>query len=274
MIYNNYGDSNSYPNQPVQPGANQTGRGGCFGITILIVTFIVLVFFWFLFSSIGRTETTVSTVNRDPLPAGICIESPLWYEDHVDWIGSEAKLTKGMKEFYRETGVQPYLIITDNVNGIGGDLSDAEAEQYLIEQYDSLFTDKGHLILLFMEYADSEYKQYIYAGNQASAVVDGEAREIIFDLVDYYYTSDLNEDEYFSTVFEKSAERIMRKTTTANDVASKILVAIGILAIVIVINIFSVKKKQAEAKKAEEQRKILETPIDKIDDDPIRNKYK
>lgn len=238
-------------------------------IVAVIVMFIVI-----MVLLAGRSsDTTVSTVNREPLPAGICIESKDWYDDKAGWIGSESKLLKGMKKFYQATGVQPYLIITESVNKKGGDLTDTEAEQYLMDTYDTLFNDKGHMILMFMEYADSEYMQYIYAGNQASTVIDNEAKEIIFDYVDHYYTSSLDEDEYFSTAFEKSAERIMKKTTTNKDIVSIMMIFLGITAGILIIGIVIVYKKKAEAKKAEEERRILETPISNLND-PLKEKYK
>ena len=215
---------------------------------------------------------TVSTVNREPL-SGVCVESNDWYEDSAGWISSKAKVTAGMKTFYKKTGVQPYLIITNEVNGKGSTLTDAEAEAYLEEKYDSLFNDEGHLIFLFMEYADSAYKEYLYVGNKASSVIDLEAQEIIYDYADYYYTSDLDDDTYFSTVFEKAADRIMTKTTTSKDIVWKVIGMIGAIGCIIIVGVIIIKKKKYEAQKAEEDRRILEAPINNPEDDSLKNKY-
>jgi len=215
---------------------------------------------------------TVSTVNREPL-SGVCVESNDWYEDSAGWISSKAKVTAGMKTFYKKTGVQPYLIITNEVNGKGSTLTDAEAETYLEEKYDSLFDDEGHLIFLFMEYADSAYKEYLYVGNKASSVIDLEAQEIIYDYADYYYTADLDDDTYFSTVFEKAANRIMTKTTTSKDIVWKVIGIIGAIGGIIVVGVIIIKKKKYEAQKAEEDRRILETPINNPEEDSLKNKY-
>ena len=219
-----------------------------------------------------QRNLTVSTVNREPL-TGVCVESNDWYEDSAGWISSKAKVTSGMKTFYQKTGVQPYLIITNEVNGKDSTLTDTEAEAYLAEKYDSLFNDEGHLIFLFMEYADSVYKEYLYVGNKASSVIDLEAQEIIYDYADYYYTSDLDDDTYFSIVFEKAADRIMTKTTTGEDIAWKIAGIIGIIAGIIVIGVIVIKKKKYEVQKAEEDRRILETPVNNPEDDSLKNKY-
>lgn len=216
---------------------------------------------------------TVSTTNREPLGAEACIESDRWFEDHIDWISSDAKMTKGLKEFYKKTGVQPYVIITDNVNGKGATLSDSEAEKYLENTYDSLFDDEGHLLFLFLEYESGVYKDYLYAGNQAASVIDTEAQEIIYDFADYYYTSNLDDDEFFSTVFESSAERIMRKTTTKNDILMKGILIIGIIGGISLIGYIIIRKKKIALQETEEKRRILETPIENLTDTGLKNKY-
>ena len=216
---------------------------------------------------------TVSTVNRDPLPAQSCTESPEWFADYAGWITDSGKMTRGLKEFYKDTGVQPYVIITDQVDGKGAELSDGEAWRYLEETYDSLFQDEGHLIFLFVEYAPGQYKEYLYIGNQASAVIDEEAQEILYDYADYYYTSDLDDNEYFSTVFEKAGQRIMRKTTTAADVWRIAVIIGGAVGLAAVCGYVIIKKRQAAAKEAEEKRKILETPIENMEDMELKEKY-
>ena len=182
-------------------------------------------------------------------------------------------MIRGLRSFYQDTGVQPYVIITDQVNGKGADLSDGEAELYLEETYDNLFQDEGHLIFLFMEYETGQYKEYLYIGNQASSVIDEEAQEIIYDYADYYYTSDLDDNEYFSTVFEEAGQRIMRKTTTSKDILLGVVIAVSVIAVISVCGYVLVKKKQADAKEAEEKRKILETPIENMEDIELKEKY-
>ncbi|WP_294147184.1 hypothetical protein [uncultured Clostridium sp.] len=221
-----------------------------------------------------NAEITVSTTNRDPLPAAACTESMVWYEDHIGWITNSSKMKQGLRTFYRETGVQPYVIITDQINGKGGDLTDSEAEDYLQKRYDELFQDEGHLLFLFLEYESSVYKEYLYLGNQASSVIDYEAQEIIYDFSDYYYTSDLDDNEFFATVFEKSAERIMRKTTTSYDMAMRFVLVFGTVVIFLVIGTIILKKKKLDVKEAEEKRKILETPIEILEDEALKDKYK
>ena len=256
------------------------GGSGCLtAVVLLILVFMLtpllapLIFGGGSRQNGGTDSITVSTINREPLGAEACVESPYWYEDQAGWGIRESRILPGLRTFYQETGVQPYVIIADSINGKGGDLTEEEAEAYLKETYDSLFDDEGHLIFLFLEYSANDYVQYLYMGNQASAVIDSEAEEIIYDYADHYYTSDLADDEYFSTVFEKSAERIMRKTTTANDVKLRTVTIIGAAAVIGLIGYLIVKRQKAAAAEAEERRKILETPVQKMEDEELKDRY-
>ena len=72
-----------------------------------------------LFPFIGKmrgTNITPSTQNREPLPAGAVIETD-YFADNLFWIDNKAQLEAGMKHFYQKTGVQPFLYITDEVDG-------------------------------------------------------------------------------------------------------------------------------------------------------------
>jgi len=240
---------------------------------LLLMVMVMLVL---LFSVLVRSNKsiTTSTVNRSPLNEQACIEYSVYINDQADWISSQSKATKGLKEFYKLTGVQPYLIIANTINGKGGNISDSEVEEYLNSVYNSTFEDKGHLIFLFLEYAEGEYKDYIYAGNQAASVIDQEAQEIIYDYADYYYTSDLSDDEYFSTVFSKAANRIMVKTITRKDIGLRVITLVGITLICVVIGFVIIRRKRLRIQELEEHRKILDTPITGVVDDPLKEKYK
>jgi hypothetical protein len=249
-------------------------NSGCLNAFLVVMAVLCFIFAIAMMFSKPKSNVTVSTVNREPLLSSACVESPNWFEDNVDWIANKSILTSGLKKFYQKTGVQPYLIITDQVNGKGYDLTDSEAELYLENKYNALFNDEGHLIFLFMEYESGEYKEYIYAGNQASSVIDNEAQEMIYDMVDYYYTSDLEEDAYFATSFDKVADRIMRKTTTNKDITKKLIGVVGFIGGIAIVGIIIINKKKYEAQKASEDRKILETPINNLTDESLKDKYK
>ena len=69
---------------------------------------------------------TVSTVAREPLPAGLVQETG-YCTDELGWISNRTTLERGMKHFYRATGVHPYLYLTGRINGSDAPSQDALA---------------------------------------------------------------------------------------------------------------------------------------------------
>jgi bacteriorhodopsin len=65
----------------------------------------------------------------------------------------------------------------------------------------------------------------------------------------------------------------MRVSTTGKDIFKWVLIVIAIIAAgIIIINLVKQKNKRAK-EKAEEDQKILNTPIHDIADDDLENKY-
>jgi len=267
---------------------NHTGSGstsssgnpsGKFDWVSLIVTIaVILVFISILSASCtsgGNASVTRSTVNREPLSSDQTVESE-YYRDDLGWIKNETRLTSGMKAFYKETGVAPFLYITDNINGDHFPSASA-VEDELNEMYDELFEDDGHFILLFLEY--DGYETWYLCGSAAETVMDDEACEILLDYIDRYYDTNFgiyNDEEYFSTVFEKASERIMTKQTSPATFGTVAVVCIAVIVVIVLFIQFS--KKRAEAKKAEDERmkQILETPLETFGDqslDELAKKY-
>jgi len=231
---------------------------GC--LTQILTMFLILVIFAVVISMIasaGGGSITPSTISREPLEAGSVITTD-YYTDELGWIRSGTQLKRGMKTFFKETGVQPYLYITDTVNGkhqpTAGDM-----EEYAAQLYDDLFQDEGHFLLLFHEYDSSgDYSMWYTAGAQAKIVMDQEACDILMDYVDKYYYSDLSEDELFSKAFEDAAERIM--TVTKSPVPT-IIVSIVVLVIVLVAFSWWKKAKKQRNLEAEQTEQILNADL-------------
>lgn len=201
---------------------------------------------------------TASTVTREKLPAS-AVTTTDYYEDHIGWVESGSRLESGMKHFFSSTGVQPYLYLTETVNG-NGYPSDSEMESFANALYDELFTDEGHLLVVFQEYQENgNYLAWCVAGKQAKTVFDSEARDIFFDYLDHYYVSDLDTSDFFSTVFEKTADRMMEVTQSP---IVKIVVVLGVVAVLLILFTWWKKAKQQKNLEAEQTERILNTPLD------------
>ncbi len=243
-----------------------SGGGGC-GCALLIIVVIVFAIILIIgFSMLNSPNTkssdsiiTPSSVERVPLPSGSVNETS-YYTDELGWIINETKLIDGMKHFYKETGVQPYLYLTDNVNGSYYP-TQFEIESFAESLYDELFTDEAHLLFVFFEY-EGMYRDWYIAGTQAKSVIDDEAGNILLDYIDrYYYDDNLSDDEFFSKSFKDAADRIM-KVTRSPWITVFIVIGLVVLAFVL----FLWWKKHMEQKNLEAKRReeILNTPLDRF----------
>lgn len=250
------------------------------GLTIPFIFTLCLAIFLFIVS-VGIKSSTANTLSREKLAGGICISSNEVMSDELGWITDKKSVTDGIAYFYKKTGVQPYLLICDNMNGKGADITDEEAEEYLAQMYDLLFKDEGHMIFAFMEYDTSLYITYIYTGTAADGVIDSDAREIFLNTADrYYMDTSLSDEEYFKAVFTKSADDIMYSNETNLAVSrgfkfcGNILLAI---AFGLMCAIIWCKVKDKQLQEAEKLKEILDTPLynnTTTDDNELKEKYK
>ncbi len=256
--------------RPAPPPRRRVGCGCLGGVMfpILIILVVVIVLFSscsVMFMSPGYDNGYTyegDGITRTKLESNLCKESSQWIDDELGWLKSQSSVRKSMQYFYDQTGVQPYLIITDNVNGEGYYLTDDEAKEYLEDVYDSLYSDEGHMIFLFVEFSPSRYVTYIYTGTAAGSVIDSSAREIMLGIADRYYTDpDLTDDEYFETIFETSADTLMQDYNQRSRTRSTVIIILVIGVIVIIVLILAKRVSDSRAKEAEHTKEILDTPI-------------
>ena len=245
----------------------RSSGGGCGCITLIVVLIVIAVFFIVVFSILGSINSssggniTVSSVERVPLPPG-SVNETRYYTDELGWIINETKLIKGLKHFYKETGVQPYLYLTDNINGSYYP-TEFEIESFAESLYDELFTDEAHLLFVFQEYQDMYMNWYI-TGTQAKSVIDNEAANILLDYIDrYYYDGNLSDEEFFSKSFEDAADKIM-KVTISPWIA--VFIVLGVVVLVIVLFIWWKKHKEQKNLEAKRREEMLKTPLDRFGD--------
>ncbi|MDO4287355.1 MAG: hypothetical protein Q4C40_06490 [Eubacteriales bacterium] len=244
------------------PKKNDQG-GGCLAGVLLAVGVMVVVIAIFLMVAVQSDDVTKSTVQREPLPAGAVVETE-YYTDEPGWITNSSELTRGMKEFYRDTGVQPYLyIITD----LDGDTSPSPSElgEYAEQLYSQLFTDQAHFLLVFCDDGQGSYNCGYWIGAQASAIMDDEAVAILADYLNTYYYGDMDDEEFFSTTFSKTADRIMTVTKSPWPTVIKIIVIVAGIVIVLLLGYTWWRKaKEQKNKEAEQMEDILNTPLEKF----------
>lgn len=256
----------------------KSNGGGCGCITLLIVLIVIAVVFIVVFSIMGSMNSsnsggniTVSSVERVALPPGSVNETK-YYTDELGWINNETKLINGLKHFYKETGVQPYLYLTDTINGSHFP-TDLELESFAANLYDELFTDEAHLLLVFFEY-EGRYMDWYIAGTQAKSVIDREAGDILLDYIDRnYYDDGLTDEEFFSKSFSDAAKRIM---TVTKSPWITVFIVLGFTVLVMVLFTWWKKSKEQKNLEAKRREELFKTPLDKFGDtkaEDLLNKY-
>lgn len=269
---------NGMNNQNYNGNGNGNGNGsrGCLP-SLLIIGVLFFIFFIFItIISDGSSSITKSTQKREKLKSQYVNETD-YYTDNLNWIKKPSILESGMKEFYNKTGVQPYLYITKEINNktISSGLKLEDIDVFCEKFYNDNFSDEGHLLVVFVEsdLKDENYYSYYYRGIQAKSVIDNEAGDILLDYIDSYYYSDKTEEEMFSLVFSKTADRIMNVTKSPGST----ILNLAIFAIIIIV-IYKIIKKILNAKKEKQQKveDILNKPLNTFGDssaDDLADKY-
>ena len=241
-----------------------TPLGGTLSIVLAIIVIVAGLI-------AARPNIQQSTIERSKLDSSLCTRVDTWYQDDINWIHDEKTLLKGLKTFYDKTGVQPYLWITDNINGKAKP-NTSDFETALKSKYSELFKDEGHVIVCFMESSPSVYATYYWAGSAAKGVIDDEAGEILLDVIDSKYTSDLSDEEMFSKSFSDAATRMMKVGRTTKQLIIIAVIVLLCLGFVVSVYLWVKARAKARAEEAEETQRILNTPIDEIGES-VLNKY-
>ena len=119
------------------------------------------------------------------------------------------------------------------------------------------------MILIFYERNSGEYITWYTTGTQAKSVVDNEAGEILLEYIDRYYYENMSDEEFFSTSFKDTADRIMTVTRSPWIIVLIVLGSIVLAAVLFIWWRHAKKQKNLEAKQTEE---MLSKPLEKFSD--------
>lgn len=266
-----------YP-RPPRRSTVIVSNGGGFNFIVVLIIFIVIfysVFGGFLSPDSSSTKSVPkSTQNRERLESGVGYDNNC-IVDNIGWFDNVTKTEKSIKKFYDKTGVQPYIVLNAYDSTL---LTDTAKEEYAKKWYDEHIKNESTFLYMYFAEADTDndvgYMAYVN-GKQVSSVMDSEAIEIFWAYVDKYWYSDMSTDDMFTTIFTKTADRIMTKSTTAADVGNNAVKVIGVIVVFAGIIIVMVVRRKHKAEEAKETEKILNTPLDGDSEaDDLLKKYK
>ena len=250
-------------------GQRRSSGLGC--ITALIILFV----FFAVFALLANTSSggiPQSTVDRTKLDAKYVTKTG-YFEDSTGWITSSSRLEKGLRAFYEKTGVQPFLYVTEDING-DTNPSNSEMDAFYAQLYDELFEDEGHILVVSYDYIGYWY----YVGHSAETVFDAEAQEIFETYIDHYADdlvyNQIELDAFYANVFSDTADRIMQVTP---NYTMYLIIGIVVLIILFVLFRWWQKVKEQKNKEAAHAEAILNADINDLANDPklsdLEDKY-
>ena len=264
-------------------GGCGSGCGGCAGGLIgLVLAALLIALLTTAIPSCGsgemaygnapasQSQSVSSSTVREKLPAD-AVSKTDWYTDaDGDWIHNASALTRGLEEFYEKTGVQPYVYILPN----GQTTSGSELTQIAEELYPELFSDEGHLLLVFCDDGHGSFTCGYCVGTAASSVVDSEALTILADELNDAYNYADSDEEVFSDAFSETAGRIMAAAEEEERGHTTMLVVGGVILVVAIgagVAYVVRKRKAQQEEKQKQMEDILNTPLEKFGDQDVED---
>ena len=217
-----------------------------------------------------------STIVREKLDSGEAWKSDC-VVDEMGWLKSEKNTASELKEFWEDTGVQPYIYLKDYDAALA---TEGDREEWCAEYYDANFNRED--VFMFVYFAADQqdaYNQegvgnyYYYYGDDVATVMDDEAVDILLNYLNANWDNlDLTWDQVFYEAFQSTGNAIMHVSTTGKDLVKWFLAAAAAAAAGIT-GVSLVKQRNKRKKEeAEENERILNTPIDDMIKDEAEKK--
>ena len=247
------------------------GCGGGFSVLLIIIILMALSnFFNGCDINYDRDKVAESAKTRKPLQ-GVVTKTE-WYEDGLDWISSKNVLMSGLEYFYKETGVQPYVLFVEYSKDLwnGNNLNPTKADEYLENYYEEKFEDEGHFIFAYFQCKDDSKQEMegefrYLSGYSADTIMDNEAINIFWGYFKTnYYNTSLTIEEMIADTFVQTAENIMQNSEEESKVP--MILSIILMIIIAIVIVYAIVKNISRKKK-EQINKPADIIIEKSEDE-------
>ncbi len=190
-------------------------------VVVLIVALVVGL------SSAGEDEA--------PPAADDALWDGSWYDDGLGRIDSDRALVKGMKAFEKETGARPYLTLL-------GDIEPEKLDSFVQEQYEALFSDGDHLLVVYDEWEENTY--YLSARTGEGSALSAADVSRVLSCIEKAYADPANVSyaAAFGAGFAQGARELAVSSPTRGV---GLLVALGCLLIVLSVVLVLFLRKRA-----------------------------
>jgi large-conductance mechanosensitive channel len=243
------------------------------GRCVLVIILLVIIC-----TAVKTVNITIpsSTHNREKLTDVSAFDSNC-IVDELSWFDNVNSAGKKLKDFYTDTGIQPYIYLKSYDSSL---TSNDAKEEYATELFDSLgLSENTFLYVYFAERnqdSDVGYMCYVN-GKMVDSIMDDEAIDIFWAYIDKYWYSNLSTDEMFEKVFSYTSAKIMKHATSFTDVLKYLIIAIAVTVGLVLLLVIMNTKRKHEAAKAEETERILKASMSDLVNsggaDSLLNKY-
>lgn len=246
--------------EPIDPAARRRKRRW---ILIAIAALLLLSGFSGLVSSCaGFHIDGTPIIERTALSAGSVSETGYYTDEDGGWIHDASKMESGLRTFYQKTGVQPYVYILPNG-------SSADLVAFAESNYDKLFSDEGHFLLVFCDDGEGGFDCGFAMGDKVTPIMDDAAIDVLAGNLDKYYRNrSISEEEIFSKAFADTGETIMAKDTYFAGSLMCIAIVLVPALVYVGVRVFRARREQEERDR-KLQEEILRTPLEKFGDEEV-----
>ncbi len=243
-------------------------------IVTLIMCIVVLACIFLMYTSIKQPKNYTERIKLETSNAfdNNCVI------DELGWFDNSRNTAASIQKFWKETGVQPYIILRADDGTL---TTDAEKDAWLQDYYQTNIAPREDAFVYCYFYENGEessgipsYMGYT-SGYQASSVMDAEAVDIFWGYIDRYWVSDMSTDDMFIQAFNNTGKVIMKVSTTGKDLVKYLIVlVITVIVSVVLLKLAKVWFKDRR-EKAKEDERVLNTKVSDMakPTDPLEDKY-
>lgn len=261
-----YFDSNLYHGNRIWRLNNQVQPWTAIVASVLFAICVLAALF------LDASDVPKSTVQR------VIIKNPVGFEndcviDELSWINNRSQTEKNLQYFYQRTGIQPFVYLKKYDPEL---VTDDDKIAYANNFYETNIDDEYTFLVVYFAEKDADndvgFMSHV-AGKSITTVMDAEAVDIFWSYWDKNWYSDQSTDDVIVSSFESTAKRIMQKTRGIPDVMYVVCIFAIVVAVISGIVVFVKLRYQRERERAQETQDILNTPLEHIKSDDLRDKY-
>ena len=158
-----------------------------------------------------------------------------WYEDELGRIEKDKALVEGMETFWKRTNARPFLSLL-------ADVDPEELDMLVQDKYEALFSDGGHVLVVYDEWEEGVY--YLSARAGAGSGLSEEDVAQLLDALETAYADPANRSyaEAFGAGFAQGGRTVSPADRTGSGVVMLLILGFLLILLSVVLVLFLRKR--------------------------------